>query len=96
MKTAIAIATVLGIAMGVNSSLAQQPSQNIGTMATGAPAVLAGPMTGPWTNPNPGLSHSQCQPGEHAIGLEVEGAPGPTKYCIGCIMRLRVICQHLP
>lgn len=48
-----------------------------------------------WTNSNPGLSKSQCQSSQYVIGVEAEGAPSRTKYCVGCVMRLRVICQTL-
>jgi hypothetical protein len=29
------------------------------------------------------------------VGVEVEGSPNSTKYCIGCVSRLRVLCQSL-
>ena len=81
------------------ASFAQENSPasgNVGTMATGAPAVTTGPTYGPWTNPNPGQSVSQCQPGEYAIGVQVVGASASVKYCIGCVSQLRVVCQRLP
>ena len=49
---------------------------------------------GPWTSAKPGNSKSQCSPGEYVVGIEVEGAPSGTKSCVGCVSRLRVICQR--
>jgi hypothetical protein len=48
-----------------------------------------------WTNGNPGSSKSQCPSGAYAVGVEVEGSSSGTKYCVGCVSRLRVLCQTL-
>jgi hypothetical protein len=65
---------------------------------TPAPATTNPPgiTQGPWTSGNPGSSRSQCNPGEYVVGMEVEveGAPAATKRCVGCVSRLRVICQR--
>ncbi|MER8726918.1 hypothetical protein [Mesorhizobium sp. M1027] len=69
------------------------------TAVTGMGVVIAtsGPSTGPWTNGNStGLSQSACQPGEYAVGVEVDGADSNIRYCVGCVARLRVICQRMP
>jgi hypothetical protein len=82
-----------------SASFAQEnspASPSVGTTATGAPATAPGPTYGSWTSPNPGLSASQCQPGEYAIGVQVIGAASSVRYCVGCVAQLRVICQHMP
>jgi hypothetical protein len=63
---------------------------------TAAPTTANPPgiTQGPWTSPNSGNSKSQCKPGEYAVGIEVEGTPPGTKRCVGCVSRLRVICQR--
>jgi hypothetical protein len=63
---------------------------------TAAPATANPPgiTQGPWTTANPGNSKSQCNPGEYVVGMEVEGAPSGAKRCVGCVSRLRVICQR--
>jgi hypothetical protein len=65
---------------------------------TPAPATTNPPgiTQGPWTSANPGHSKSQCNPGEYVVGIEVEveGAPSAEKRCVGCVSRLRVICQR--
>src|SRR5437868_8017278 len=79
---------------------AQDQSQQPAILGNGQPytatAAPSGPTTGPWTSGNPGNSSSTCQPGEYTIGVEVIGSSPGTKYCVGCVARLRVICQHLP
>jgi hypothetical protein len=63
---------------------------------TAAPAAAnpSGITQGPWTSATPGNLKSQCNPGEYVIGMEVEGAPSGAKRSVGCVSRLRVICQR--
>jgi len=98
MRLLPVIVLALGTSLSSVSFAQENPpaTGNVGTMATGAPATAPGPTYGPWTNPNPGVSASQCQPGEYAIGVQVNGAAASVKYCIGCVSQLRVVCQHLP
>jgi hypothetical protein len=63
---------------------------------TAAPTAANPPgiSQGPWASTNSGNSKSQCNPGEYVVGMEVEGAPSGKKRCVGCVSRLRVICQR--
>jgi hypothetical protein len=96
MKVAFAILVMLGMTLGAEMGFAQDASIRNGTTATGTPIAAPGPTYGPWTNPNPGQSASQCQPGEYAIGVQVIGAASSVGFCVGCVSQLRVVCQHLP
>jgi hypothetical protein len=94
---------ILSLAIALSSeAIAQDQGQGANeepaVAVTGMGLVLSGaPAKGGWTNPNStGLSSSSCQPGEYAIGVEVDGADSAVKYCIGCVARLRVICQRMP
>jgi hypothetical protein len=51
------------------------------------------PVTGPWTSGNPGQSSSTCPKGNHVVGINVQGSPTSTKYCIGCVVKLQVVCE---
>ena len=66
---------------------------NVRTIAPAA-ASPSGITQGPWTSAKPGNSRSQCNPGEYVVGIETEGAPSGAKRCVGCVLRLRVICQR--
>jgi hypothetical protein len=87
------------IAVLNSAAIAQQQVQNdqeASAMVTGM-GTLHGPTKGGWTNGNSsGLSSSTCQPGEYAIGVEVDGADPGVRYCVGCVAQLRVICQRMP
>ena len=97
MRISFAIIISLGLLSSYPSVAQDTPAAApAGTTATGAPATAPGPTYGPWTNPNPGQSASQCQPGEYAIGVQVIWAPSSVRYCVGCVSQLRVVCQHLP
>jgi hypothetical protein len=75
----------------------QQPAAQDEAVTGMGTRLTAGPTFGGWTNPNStGLSSSSCNPGEYAVGVQVDGADSSVKYCVGCVARLRVICQHLP
>lgn len=72
-------------------------SGTMGVTGMGVSVAVSGPTTGQWTNGNStGLSQSTCQPGEYAVGVEVDGADSNIRYCVGCVARLRVICQRMP
>jgi hypothetical protein len=38
---------------------------------------------------------SVCPPGSYVFGVESWGAAASTKYCIGCMTGLRVLCRKL-
>jgi len=38
---------------------------------------------------------STCEPGEYAVGVHIWGSPGSTKYCIGCVDGIQVLCRKL-
>jgi hypothetical protein len=80
----LAVSTLIMIA----SSFAD--AQTAAPTTTNPPGITQGP----WISPNSGNSKSQCKPGEYAVGIEVEGTPPGTKRCVGCVSRLRVICQR--
>jgi hypothetical protein len=46
------------------------------------------------TTPEQGAK-SLCPPGHYVFGLEAWRAPGSTRYCIGCLTGVRVICKPL-
>lgn len=70
---------------------------NMAITGMGVTVAPAGPTMAPWTNGNStGLTQSACQPGEYAVGVEVDGADANIRYCVGCVARLRVICQRMP
>jgi hypothetical protein len=102
MKKSILLALIsmfaLSPAIAQDQSKGDEPTPSNSVM-TGMGVVIStsGPSTGPWTNGNStGLSQSACQPGEYAIGVEVDGADANIRYCVGCVARLRVICQRMP
>jgi hypothetical protein len=96
------ILTALFLTVALNSAAVAQEqaqgNQETPAMVTGmGTPLLHGPTKGGWTNGNSsGLSSSTCQPGEYAIGVEVDGADPGVRYCVGCVAQLRVICQRMP
>ena len=75
----------------------QQPAAQEEAVTGMGTRLTAGPTFGGWTNPNStGLSVSTCNPGEYAVRVQVDGADSSVRYCVGCVARLRVICQHMP
>lgn len=81
---AIGIGLVL---LATQIGFAQQPSPPGATTKAITPAG--------WTSENPGISKSACPPGHYVVGLEAKGSPRSTKYCIGCVQAIRVLCQTL-
>jgi hypothetical protein len=51
------------------------------------------PVTGPWTSGNPGQSSSTCPKGNHVVGVNVQGSPKSTRFCVGCVSKLQVVCD---
>jgi hypothetical protein len=82
--------SILGLAFllfASQAAFAQQPAPK------GADAKAITPAG--WTSANPGISKSACPPGHYVVGIEAKGSPGSTKYCIGCVQAVRVLCQTL-
>ena len=53
----------------------QQPAAQDEAVTGMGTRLTAGPTFGGWTNPNStGLSSSSCNPGEYAVGVQVDGA----------------------
>jgi hypothetical protein len=56
---------------------------------------------GPPTDPTPGnqvgggdsQAPTQCPKGQYAVGVRWWGAPGSTRYCIGCLSGIQILCQ---
>ena len=78
MKPHIKLAA-LAIVMIVSSSVVDAQE--------GRPTTASPPGTtqGPWTSVKPGNSESHCNPGEYAVGIEVEVAAPGAKPCAGCV-----------
>ena len=82
------------LAQGQEQETPDAEEQTITGMGT---PLTSGPTFAGWTNPNStGLSSSTCKPGEYAVGVQVDGADSSVHYCVGCVARLRVICQRMP
>jgi hypothetical protein len=39
---------------------------------------------------------SMCPDGYYVVGIRSWGAPGPTRYCVGCLVAVQAICKPLP
>lgn len=71
------------------------PSVVLAAQTTGQAAKPMKETQGNWAGGNPGNATSKCPAKHYMVGIEVQGSPGSTKYCIGCVQRVRVICQEL-
>jgi len=91
--------TVLVLSFGNLAFGQENEPTDAAPMITGMGQVTTAgaPTYGGFTNGNSeGLSRSICAAGEYAVGVEVDGADRGVRYCVGCVARLRVICQRMP
>lgn len=97
LVTALVCLIVCSPALAQDQKMEETLPNNTAVTGLGVVIATSGPSTGPWTNGNStGLSQSVCQPGEYAVGVEVDGADRNIRYCVGCVARLRVTCQRMP
>jgi hypothetical protein len=97
-RTTVLFMTMASLMLSPATVAQETPNTESQQSITGMGIIASsGPTVGNWTNGNSsGLSSSTCQPGEYAIGVEVDGADPNIRYCVGCVARLRVICQRMP
>ena len=52
--------------------------------------------TGPSGNTANAYAVQTCPIGYYAVGIQAWGSPGSTKYCIGCLTGVALICKPFP
>lgn len=72
----------------------QSLRSEIAAMKAGTGAKQSAPTVSGPQSPVPNAD-STCPPGSYVVGVKSWGAPGSTRYCIGCMTGVQVICQHL-
>ena len=53
-----------------------------------------------WTEPSGGVAVAYpaqiCAAGSYAVGIRAWGSPDTTRYCIGCLTGVAVLCKPFP
>lgn len=68
--------------------------QVLSKLAKWSPVSKEGARTG--LNGGTSYNPTLCPDGHYAVGIRSWGAPGATRYCVGCLVAVQVICKPLP